>query len=130
MSATLGTHREYETIFIMRPDAGEETASSVSERIKSVFERLGGQMINWDDWGKRKLAYDIRDRTALKHHTKGYYIYMRYAGANDLVAELERNLRMQEAVLRYMTVRLDGDFDMANVEAMEQTETTEETAEA
>jgi small subunit ribosomal protein S6 len=130
MSATLGTHREYETIFIMRPDAGEETASSVSERIKSVFERLEGHMISWDDWGKRKLAYEIRDRTALKHHTKGYYIYMRYAGANDLVAELERNLRMQEAVLRYMTVRLDGDFDVEAAKAARKSEKQEAAAEA
>lgn len=112
MSVTRGTYREYETIFIMRPDAGEEVARSVRERVQGVFEKLNGQLANWDDWGKRKLAYQIRDRTALKHHSKGYYVYMRYAGKNDLVAELERNFRMSEAVLRYMTIRLDEDFDL------------------
>jgi small subunit ribosomal protein S6 len=99
--------REYETIFIMRPDATEEMTSRVRERIDDVLERLKGNLISYDDWGKRKLAYEIRDRTALKRHHKGLYIYLRYLGGNDVVAELERNFRMLEPVLRYMTIKLD-----------------------
>jgi small subunit ribosomal protein S6 len=122
MSITRGTHREYETIFVMRPDAGDEITKNVRERIEGVFTRLNGHVIQWDDWGKRKLAFEIRDRTALKHHAKGYYIHLHYAGGNDLVAELERNLRMQEAVLRYLTVRLDEDFDLDAVRAADNAE--------
>ncbi len=117
MSTTVGTYREYETIFILRPDVGEEVMTSVRERVEGIFENLGGHMINWDDWGKRKLAFEIRDRTALKHHHKGNYIYLHYASKNDLVAELERNFRMLESVLRYMTVRLDADADMDAIKA-------------
>ena len=101
--------REYETIFIMRPDATEEHTGRVRERISSIMERMNGHVISYDDWGQRKLAYEIRDRSALKRHQKGLYIYMRYLGPNDLVAEIERNFRMLEPVLRYMTIRLEDD---------------------
>ncbi|MBH23828.1 MAG: 30S ribosomal protein S6 [Myxococcales bacterium] len=101
--------REYETVFIMRPDATEEMTARVRERIDSVSERLGGHIINYDDWGKRKLAYEIRDRTAQRRLQKGLYVYMRYLGGNDLVPELERNFRLLEPVLRYMTIKLDED---------------------
>ena len=109
MSEVLGTYREYETIFIMRPDASDEVTESVKGRVEGVVEKLGAKLTRWDDWGKRKLAYQIRDRTAMKYHDRGVYVYMKYVGSNELVAELERNLRMAEPVLRYMTIRLDGD---------------------
>ena len=101
--------REYETIFIMRPDATEEMTTRVRERVEGVVARLNAHLLSYDDWGKRKLAYEIRDRTALKRHQKGLYIYLRLLGGNDLIAELERNFRMLEPVLRYMTIKLDTD---------------------
>ncbi|MEL6177810.1 MAG: 30S ribosomal protein S6 [Myxococcota bacterium] len=101
--------REYETVFIMRPDATEEMTARVRERVNSVTERLNGHILTYDDWGKRKLAYEIRDRTAQKRHQKGLYVYLRYLGGNDMVAELERNFRLLEPVLRYMTIKLEDD---------------------
>ena len=112
MSEVVGTYREYETIFIMRPDASEEVTTSVKGRVEDVIEKLGAKLTRWDDWGKRKLAYRIRDRTAMKYHDRGLYVYLKFVGNNELVAELERNLRMAEPVLRYMTIRLDGDTDI------------------
>jgi small subunit ribosomal protein S6 len=112
MSEVLGTYREYETIFIMRPDASDEVAGAVRTRVEGVVEKFDAKLTRWDDWGKRTLAYQIRDRTAHKNHGRGLYVYMKYVGNNELVAELERNLRMTEPVLRYMTIRLDGDADI------------------
>lgn len=116
MSAIRGTHREYETIFIMRPDSTDQLIDNVRTRIDDVFERLEGKMVKLDSWGKRKLAYSIRDKTAQKNIQKGLYFYMRYVGANDLVPELERNLRMLEPVLRYMTIKLDDDFNLESLQ--------------
>ena len=112
MSIAKGTYREYETIYVMRPDAGDDATRAIRDRLKAIFDKLGGHVSHWDDWGKRKLAFEIRDRSAMKQHNKGYYVYLRYGGKNDLVAEIERNLRMQESVLRYLLVRLDADFDI------------------
>lgn len=123
MSEVLGTYREYETIFIMRPDATDEVTESVRSRVEGVVEKFEAKLTKWDDWGKRKLAYQIRDRTAMKNHQKGLYVYMQYVGNNEVVAELERNLRMTEPVLRYMTIRLDGDADInAAVAQLEEAE--------
>ncbi len=113
MSATQGNYREYETIFIMRPDSSDQHTDSVHGRIKDVISRLEGQVVKLDSWGKRKLAYAIRDRTAQKNLHKGIYFYLRYMGGSDLVPELERNLRMLEPVIRYMTIKLDADADPA-----------------
>ena len=128
MSEVLGTYREYETIFIMRPDATDEVTESVKGRVEGVVEKLGAKLTRWDDWGKRKLAYQIRDRTAMKYHTKGLYVYLKFVGNNEIVAELERNLRMAEPVLRYMTIRLDGDTDIEA--AVMEIDAPEEAAEA
>ena len=117
MSSTQGNFREYETIFIMRPDSTDQVQDSVRSRIDGVFEKLGGRMLTYDNWGKRKLAFDIRDRTGQKKHFKGLYKYMRFAGGSDLVPELERNLRMQEPVLRYLTIKIDKDVNPDDLEA-------------
>jgi small subunit ribosomal protein S6 len=117
MSATQGNIREYETIFILRPDSTDQIQDSVRSRIESVMEKLEGRLLKFDNWGKRKLAFDIRDRTGQKKHYKGLYQYIRYAGGNELVPELERNLRMQEPVLRYLTIKIDDDSNVEELEA-------------
>ena len=103
--------REYETIIVIRPDATEEISTSVKERVEGVIEKLNGHLLGWDDWGKRKLGYEVRDRTGMKRHTKGIYVYIRTLGAPDLIPELERNFRMLEPVLKYLTIKLDVDVD-------------------
>lgn len=100
-----GTKREYETIFILRPEASTENIQEVNARIRRIIEGGGGRLIRLENWGKRKLAYEIRKEL------KGIYLYWLYLGASDLVAEVERNLRMLDVVIRYNTVRVDQDVD-------------------
>jgi small subunit ribosomal protein S6 len=100
-----GTQREYETIFILRPDTPNENIGQVNGRIRGVIEQQGGKLIKLDNWGKRKLAYEVRKQL------KGIYLYWQYLGTSGLVEELERNLRMLDAVIRYYTVRVDEDID-------------------
>ena len=101
--------REYETIYILRPDVDNETAEKVVERAKDVIARLDGTLTKLDNWGKRKLAYPSRK------NSRGIFVYLKYVGFSDLVAELERNLRLVDQVMRFQTVLLEEDLDPAAV---------------
>jgi small subunit ribosomal protein S6 len=100
-----GTQREYETIFILRPDTPQDGILSVNSRVKGIIDQLQGKLLRLDNWGKRKLAYEVRKQL------KGIYLYWRYLGSAGMVAEIERNLRMLDSVIRYYTVLVDEDID-------------------
>ena len=102
--------REYETVYILRPGATPEEADRVSSRISEVLQRLEGKLVKVDNWGKRRLAYPI------KKLTRGIFIYVKYVGYGDLVAEIERNLRLLDSVIRYQTVLLRSELNPAEVE--------------
>ncbi|NOZ86939.1 MAG: 30S ribosomal protein S6 [Deltaproteobacteria bacterium] len=97
--------REYETIYIMRPDVTTEVVQEISDRFKSNVEKGGGSIIQIKSWGNRKLAYPV------KKHLKGVYIYNHYLGERNLVTDVERTLRMIEPVIKYMTVKIDENID-------------------
>ena len=100
-----GTQREYETIFILRPDTNQDGIQAVNQRLKGIVEGMSGKLLKLDNWGKRKLAYEI------KKQLKGTYLYWQYLGTSGLVSELERNLRMLDSVIRYYTTIVDSDID-------------------
>jgi small subunit ribosomal protein S6 len=102
-----GTNREYETIFILRPDTANETIATLNGRLKSIVETMGGKILKADNWGKRRLAYEI------KKQMKGIYLYWQYLATPGTVEELERNLRMLDNVIRYQSVKIDQDIDPA-----------------
>ena len=101
--------REYETIYILRADVDNAGAEKVVDRAKDVIARLEGTLTKLDNWGKRKLAYPIQ-----KNH-RGIFVYLKYVGYGDLVAEIERNLRLLDEVVRFQTVLLTEDIDPASV---------------
>jgi small subunit ribosomal protein S6 len=100
-----GTQREYETIFILRPDTNQDGLHSVNSRVRGVIDQMGGRLIKLDNWGKRKLAYEI------KKQMKGIYLYWQYLGTAGMVEEIERNLKMLDSVIRFYTVKIDEDVD-------------------
>jgi small subunit ribosomal protein S6 len=102
-----GTKREYETIFILRPDTNQDGIHTVNTRVRSIVEQMGGRVIKLDNWGKRKLAYEV------KKQLKGIYLYWQYLGSAGMVEEIERNLRMLDNVIRYYTVKIDENVDPA-----------------
>ena len=110
MSAAKKLAREYELIYIMRPTIGPSEAKKVSDRITEVLEKHGARLTRVDQWGKRRLAYTI------KRHTRGQFVYVRYVGFSDVVAEIERNLRNLDEVIRYQSVRLEGLYDLEALE--------------
>ncbi len=97
--------REYETIFILRPDTEQEGIGKVNVRVRTIIEKMGGKLIKVDNWGKRKLAYEIDKQL------KGIYVYFLYLGTSGVVEEIERNLRLLDACIKYQTVKVDADVD-------------------
>lgn len=97
--------KEYETIYVLRPDVDADMADKVQGRVSEVIARDAGKLLKVEAWGRRKLAYPVRK------HQKGVYVYVKYVGRGGLVQELERNLKLQDAVLKYQTVLLASDVD-------------------
>ncbi|MCZ6451246.1 MAG: 30S ribosomal protein S6 [Deltaproteobacteria bacterium] len=94
----------YETIFIVRPDRGEEV-KEFTDKFKKIIQDLGAEVTEVEEWGLRELAYPI-----LKQR-KGYYVLMRHRATRGTVDELERHIKLNEGILRYLTVRLDEELD-------------------
>jgi small subunit ribosomal protein S6 len=93
---------EYETTVVMRPDIGGDLIEATLDRVRNAVAD-GGKLIAINHWGKKRLAYEV------ERHTRGVYVHTHYLGGGGLVAEIERNLRLSENVLRFLTVRLaDG----------------------
>jgi small subunit ribosomal protein S6 len=90
--------KEYETIYVLRPDVDADTADKVQARVNEVVLRELGKLVKVEGWGRRKLAYPVAK------HRKGVYVYVKYVGQGGLVGELERNLKLQDAVLKFQTV--------------------------
>lgn len=111
--------RRYETIFIADPDLSDEERTPLLDRIKDLIPEHDGFLVRVDEWGSKKLAYEIKKKV------RGYYIRFDYCGAGDLVDEIERLFRIDDRVLKYMTVLLEKDVDiekLKEVVAMEQAE--------
>lgn len=117
--------REYETTFIVQPEIGDEAREALYARLEGVLSRAGGERLYWDDAGKRKLAYEIR------RFQKGHYQTINYLDSGPAVKELERALRYDDSVLRYLTVQVnDGveDLEARRTEAQEQEKLRKERA--
>jgi small subunit ribosomal protein S6 len=95
--------RRYETIIIVRPNVGEDEIEAITSKATSTIETDGGTILRINDWGLKKLAYLI------KKENQGYYVYLDYAGVPESIAEIERIFRIDDRVLKYLTVKL-ADF--------------------
>ena len=103
---TPNTSREYETIYILRPNTPNEGVAEVNTRIKGIIEGMGGKILKIDNWGKRRLAYEVAKER------KGIYLYWQYLAQPGVVEECERNLRMLDTVIRYLTTKVDENIDV------------------
>ncbi|HEY5649091.1 MAG TPA: 30S ribosomal protein S6 [Nitrospiria bacterium] len=90
----------YESIFIARPNLSEEVSGRLLDKMKSVVEKNGGALIQAENWGKKRLAYEV------KKERKGTYFVLRYSGTGALINELERNFRVDDSVLKFLTVKV------------------------
>jgi len=100
-----GTLREFETVIILRPDTLQEGVLELNNKIKTLIDEDEGRMLLVENWGKRRLAYEIQKQL------KGIYMYYQFLGHSQLIKELERNFRLSESVIRYFTTRVDENVD-------------------
>jgi small subunit ribosomal protein S6 len=101
--------KEYETIYILRSDVDADTADKVQGRVAEVVGRDNGKLVKVESWGRRKLAYPVGKQR------KGVYIYVKYIGRGGLVQELERNLKLQDSVLKFQTVQTAEEINVETV---------------
>jgi len=107
--------RRYETIFIIRPDLGEPQIKDIVKRFEGLVTSGGGEPIETEEWGFRELAYRI------KGERRGFYVRLDYAADSAVMNEIERNLKLQDTVLRYLSVQSELETDVAK--AREEIET-------
>lgn len=97
--------RQYETIYILKPDVDADSAEKVGTRLAEVVGREAGRLTKVETWGRRRLAYDIAK------HRRGVYVYLKYLGNGRTVSEVERNLRLSDGVLKYQTVLVESNVE-------------------
>ena len=93
---------QYEALYIIVPDLDDEATHASIDKFKGIIETNGGEIVSIDEWGKKKLAYEIA------YKAEGFYVLMTFAGAPELPRELERNFKNDEQILRYMVTRKEA----------------------
>ncbi len=97
--------KRYETIVIVDPDLSDEGRGPLFDRIKEIIPHQGGTLIDIEDWGVKRLAYDIKKKP------RGFYARLDYCGNGTVVDELERFFRIDDRMMKYLTVVIDEDAD-------------------
>jgi small subunit ribosomal protein S6 len=92
---------KYELVYVISPEASEEQVAELHALVEEVVGRIGGAIEKTDNWGRRRLAYEI-DR-----HREATYVLELLSGTGELMAELDRRLRVSDLVLRHLAVRVD-----------------------
>jgi small subunit ribosomal protein S6 len=101
--------RRYETFVIIDPDLSQDQREPLIGRVEELITQMDGFLVLTDDWGERKLAYDIKKKG------RGYYARFDYCGSAPLVNEIERFFRIDDRALKYMTVLLNADADLERI---------------
>jgi len=96
--------RNYEALYIVHPDVVGDELTAIVEKFQKVLTDQAVEIYKLDNWGTRKLAYPI------KKVERGCYIQTLFTAAPEVIAEFERRLRLDEKILRFLTVRLDEEF--------------------
>ena len=90
----------YESIFIARPSLLDEEVNKISEKVKGIIEQGGGIVQKIENWGKKKLAYEVHKEK------KGTYVFLFFQASGNLISEMERAYRLDDAIMKFLTVKL------------------------
>ena len=101
------TQRQYEVVFIVDPTADDDEVTRLTDNLKQIVTDQGGTITKTESMGKRKLAYEIL------HKTEGSFVLLEIEGSGQEIAELERRMRVNDRIIRYITVRVDEDRQRA-----------------
>ncbi len=103
--------RRYEQVYILRPSMSEDEITTLIENINNIILKEQGTIIQLDKWGMRKLAYPI------KKENQGFYVFCDFAGTPKAVAEIERKFRIDDTVLKYLSVKIADAIDAEEIAA-------------
>src|SRR5688500_9252048 len=96
-------NRKYELVYIVSPEATEEQVTDLHTQVEAIVQRMGGTLEKTENWGRRKLAYEIG------RHKEGTYVHEAIDGNGDLMKEIDRRLKVSELIIRHLVVRVDED---------------------
>lgn len=102
--------RPYETMYILRPDLADQDADASINKYQAFLTERGADKLTIKHLGKRRLAYEI------KKHKEGIYIQMNYMADPQVIAELERSMRISDEVIRFLTLRLEDEIETIPIE--------------
>lgn len=112
--------RNYESLYIVHPEVVGEELTALVEKFQAILTDQSAEIYKLDNWGVRKLAYPI------KKVERGSYIQVLFTGGPEVIAEYERRLRLDEKILRFLTVKVEGEFQTA--EAAQAADSSDEDA--
>ena len=95
--------RKYELAVVLSVAIDDEARSAALDRVKDYVEKAGGNITNVDDWGKKKLAYEIQKMS------EAYYYFIQFEAETDAPGEIESNVRLMESVIRFLCIKKDED---------------------
>ena len=104
--------RRYECIYILKPDLSPEQIDDLCKRFTDIISDHGGTLIMEDRWGLKSLAYEV------KKYSKGYYVLLDYAAEKDVTVELERNFKMLENVIRFLSVLTEEEITPEQLQSL------------
>ena len=103
----MSTTRQYELVYIVRPEAADQEVADLHTQIEQIVQRFNGTFDKTENWGRRKLAYEIG------HHREGIYVVETISGSGELMKEIDRRLRVIDQVIRHLVVRVDDELRVA-----------------
>jgi len=103
--------RRYESVWVVDGDLPDEDVKATIDKFTRIIATQGGTLVDVDEWGRKKLAYKI------KGATRGYYVLADFAGMPETVKELERNYRIDDRIIRYLTVKKSDKVDLEALQA-------------
>ena len=104
----MSTARQYELVYIVTPDASEQEVTDLHAQIEQIVQRYNGTFDKTENWGRKKLAYDIA------HHREGTYVVETITGSGELMKEIDRRLKVIDQVIRHLVVRVDAELRVAD----------------
>jgi small subunit ribosomal protein S6 len=110
--------RKYELVYVVSPDATDEQVTEVHTQVEAIVQRMNGQLEKTDNWGRRKLAYEIG------RHKEGTYVLEVINGDGELMKEIDRRLKVTDLVIRHLVVRVDEEQLVVDRTRNRRTDTT------
>ena len=111
-------NRKYELVYVVSPDATDDQVTDLHNQVDAIIQRMGGQLEKTDNWGRRKLAYEIG------RHKEGTYVLETINGSGELMKEIDRRLKVTDLIIRHLAVRVDEEQEVVERARAKRTETS------